>query len=174
MTIGSILLGLALLLVVGLIIARPLLKPQPRPKSRLTERQALLTQKEAVLTQISNLDFDHETGKVPETDYKQQRAQFMAEATDILRQLDILEGGVSGDGAPAKPQVASPARDTEADVEAAIARLRSKPAKEKPAKAEAATSNGKTKYCPQCGQPTDPDDKFCASCGHELLQPQHA
>jgi len=176
MTIGSILLGLAMLVLVGLFIARPLIKPESRSKQELTLRQALLTQKEALLIQIKNLDFDYETGKMPEADYRQQRDGLMVEATAVLKQLDALdEGEISADPA-LEPEMVASTSDTEAAIEAAIAARRTKPAPTSPtpAEIEPPSNNGKSNFCPQCGQSTDPDDKFCANCGHKLLQPQRA
>ena len=73
MTIGSIFLGLALLGLVGLYIARPLIKPESRSMPKLTTYQALTAQKEAILAQIRSLDFDYDTGKLTDADYHRQR-----------------------------------------------------------------------------------------------------
>jgi hypothetical protein len=190
MTIGSILLGLALLVLVVMYIARPLLATRMRSRrqrrlgtrSRTSNRQSLLAHKEALLAQIHALDFDFETGKLPETDYRQQRELLMSEATAVLRQIDEMDGEIEA-AAAAVPKQAVGGRksDPDAEIEAAVARLRvSTPAVaaevatevvgEEPARA----GNGQAKFCPQCGQPADPDDKFCAHCGHRLPQPQAA
>lgn len=176
MTFGSILLGLALLGLVGLIIARPLIKPAPRRKPRLTERQALQMQKEAVLTEIKSLDFDHDTGKLPDDEYHERRSQLMAEATAVLKKLDVLEETAQPAERVLETQETGPKGDVEDDIEKAVARLRAKPVEASSLRAETKTvggSNGKTNFCPQCGQPTDHGDKFCANCGHKLLKPQH-
>ena len=180
MTLGSILLGLALLILVGLIVARPLFKPDPRRnKHKLSKYDALLAQKEALLVQIRSLDFDYDTGKVPERDYKDLRANYMAEATAVLKRLDEL--GVS-------QEVSEPAQALLEDdqvleetisreIEAAVLSLRqstqeSNALSSKTAATDSAhAGNGKVKYCPQCGQPTDPEDKFCVNCGQQLRQP---
>lgn len=177
MTIGSLLLGLALLGLVGLFIARPLFKPNPRRKPRLTERQALQEQKEAVLIEIKSLDFDHDTGKLPDAEYEGRRSQLMAEATAILKKLDALGEAASPAEPVLDPQAVVPRRDVEEDIEKAIASLRVKPVEVAAVTAEdrpVSGMNGKTNFCPQCGQPTDRGDKFCTNCGHKLLKPQHA
>jgi len=66
MTIGSILLAVALLVGVALFVTRPLFVRDARRRRRMSEYQALQAQKEAVLVEIRALDFDHETGKVAE------------------------------------------------------------------------------------------------------------
>ena len=176
MTIGSIFLGLALLGLVGLYIARPLIKPDPRSMSKLTMHQALTAQKEAILAQIRSLDFDYDTGKLTDADYERQREEFMVEAEDIFRKLDELE---EHDGASEPVGAALTAGSTsglEDEIEAAVARRRTQPTTKAPEQVmtQVGTGNGKSKYCPDCGRPTDSNDKFCANCGHKLLNPQHA
>jgi len=185
MTIGSIFLGLALLVLVGLYLARPLLKPVPRSVSNMTPYQALIAQKEAILVQIRSLDFDYDTGIMNEADYQRQREEFMVEAEDIYRRLDeIEERGDIAEPVTAGLSAGSTA-DFESEIEAAIALRRSQPATPaqesnqpitkvpESSQPQPAANNGKSKYCPECGRPTDPDDKFCANCGHKLLNPQH-
>lgn len=154
MTAGSILLGSALFLLVALYLARPFLA-RPDTESRLTKRQNLLVRKEVYLDQIKTLDFDYETGKLPQEIYQRQRADLLVEASSILKQLDEVQGrvsaGLTGD--------AVEARDIE--IERAIARLRQ-------LSAGAAPSNGKKRFCTKCGQPADADDRFCAHCGNKL------
>ena len=176
MTIGSIFLALALLVLVSLYVARPLLKPVSRSRSRLTTYQALTAQKEAILVQIRSLDFDYSTGKLTDADYHRKREEFMVQAEDIYRRLDELEDQVATTEQPSATRTTGATSDIENEIEAAIARRRSHPAPEAPVSSQTpqpAASNGKTKSCPECGRPTEADDKFCANCGHKLLNPQH-
>lgn len=179
MTIGSIFLGLALLILVGLFITRPLIKRQPRRRSNTSAHQAMLAQKEAVLTQILNLDFDYDTGKVPESEYKKLRTDYIGEATAILKQLDALESGEEIVDSVAEKTDGEATKSQTAEIEAAIALLRQSPTKSAPSPLSTPpdlktySGNGKATYCTQCGQPADSTDKFCAFCGHKLPQPQH-
>jgi hypothetical protein len=177
MTIGSILLGIALLVLVGLFVTRPLIMPDPYRRRRTTERQRLVSQKEALLTLIRNLDFDYDTGKVSESDYKWQREGWVDQAAGILQQLDELDetldtGAVVSDMEPEKPQTKQ-LSDIEMDVEAAIESRRTATLKVtgKPA-GLSERANGRFRFCPECGLPIDPEDKFCSSCGHKLLLSQ--
>lgn len=149
MAIGSILLGLALLIVVGLFLARPLLIAKPQPTKQLTRRQQLEQNKDAYLSEIRALDFDHETGNIPQEVYEQQRAQLVQEAAAILKELDDLP---AEDG------------DVYSQLEAAVAARRHQ---------HAMSSNGHARYCTQCGQPLDAGDKFCSRCGQaqQIVQP---
>ena len=175
-SIGSILLGLALLGLVGLYVARPLLKTGPRSKQKLTTYQALTAQKEAILTQIRSLDFDNATGKLTDADYQKTREEFMVSAEAIFRQLDELEENDGTAELVDGERITSSRSDLEIDIETAVARRRTQSTVQalESSVTQSGSDNGKTRYCPECGRPTDPDDKFCANCGQKLLNPQHA
>jgi hypothetical protein len=144
MAIGSILLGLALLIIVGLFLARPILKAPPQSAVHSDRRRQLEEEKEAYLNEIRALDFDYETGKVPADVYEQQRAQLLIDAAAILKELDELP---ADDG------------DVYAQIEAAVTARRHQ---------HTISSNGQAGFCSQCGQPVDLDDKFCAHCGQPI------
>lgn len=168
MAIGSILLGVALFILVGLFVARPFLRAED-DEVALSERQLLLEEKEYLLDQIQALDFDHDTSKIPTELHELQRARLMEQATAVLQAIEVAGG------APIHTPVVEvdSAVDVDIEIEAAIARLRrqrgqKKTAPSAPAPATVATTNGHVRFCPQCGTPTDPGDKFCANCGHNL------
>jgi hypothetical protein len=156
MTIGSILLGVALLILVVLFLARPFVQRPTSPHLPRTKRQRLLAQKEAALTEIMALEFDYETGKIPAELYQPQRATMVAEAAALLQELDALP----------------PTDRIDAEIEAAIAQMRGQTAVTPPVTAPAAVlatgKNGHGRFCTQCGSPIDPGDKFCAHCGHKI------
>lgn len=158
MTTGSILLGLALLILIALFVARPLLQRPANDERRASSLVALTARKEALLRQIRELDFDHETGKIANELYEPQRAQLVAQAAALLQQMDEASATAAD---PIPP-------DVDAQIEAAVARLRTRPS---PA---ATSTNGSGGYCPQCGHPTDAGDRFCAACGHKLPAKQAA
>ncbi len=153
MTIGSILLGLALLIVVVLILARPLILHgrQASTDKPLSTRQQLLVRKESLLNQIRALDFDHDTKKIPEDVYTKQRGVLVAETADVLKQLDEL---------------GSENEAVYAEIETAVAQLR------QPNHQPVAATNGKAQFCNNCGQPVDPGDNFCTSCGQDMRKQQ--
>lgn len=144
-----------MLLLVGLFVARPLLQAEIAPRRARSERQRLLAQKEAALAQISVLEFDYETGKLPAEVYEQQRAAKIGEAAVVLEQLDQ---------ASRNPGI-------DAEIEAAVARLRGQAVAAAPGAAAPGvmTPAGQTaRFCSQCGAAVDSEDKFCAHCGHKL------
>ncbi len=168
MTLGSILLATALLLLVGVIVMRPLLATEQRRVLRMTERERLSAEKSALLTQIRALDFDYETGTLPEDTYQRERLILMQDAANTLRLLDGL------------PELES----VDARIEAAVAALRgrSEPASvngtalaensERQTSAvvedDGAIAEIKAAFCPQCGEKVMNKDKFCRSCGEKL------
>ena len=177
MSIGSLLLGATVLVLVGLFLARPFLLANTRFGQQKSLRQQLLAEKEAALAQIQVLEFDFETGTMPEEDYRQQRQKMVADAAEILKHLDELSGAVT----------TMPTKGVEREIESAVAKLRQRqprPAAPAPTAdiTKAAVSvpavegtsgagNGRVKFCSQCGQPVEEGDNFCAYCGHKIVQP---
>lgn len=141
-TIGSILFGLALIIVVGLFLARPFFKA-PEKVQAAGRRQQLAAQKAGILEAIRALDFDHDTGKLPDQEYEQQRAALMNDAATILKELDTM---------PAGPQD----EDIYAQIEAAVSTIRQQ---------RAGQTSTAVQFCTACGQGLDADDNFCPRCG---------
>lgn len=164
MTTGSILLGAALLLLVILLVTRPFLTFNRARRAYISERHQLETEKEALLLQIQQLDFDHDTGKIPSPIHERQRSVLVEEAAEVIKSLDNLKANGRAPGGRLQ------------EIEAAIARLRG-PAPSSEPEAEAGPPAptpvaGKTAFCPQCGAQVDRTDKFCANCGHALQRNQ--
>lgn len=147
-TIGSILMGLAILIVLGLFLARPFFKSSPQ-SVKVSQRHQLLTHKAAVLDSIRALDFDHDTGKLPDEEYERQRAVLMSDAAATLKALDEFP--------------ATQHDDVYAQIEAAIGRI-----KQQQAERVGAASH----FCPNCGQGLASDDNFCARCGQAVYAVQ--
>lgn len=108
MDLGSLLFGLALLLTIVFVAAQPLLERPAAPGSSTSTLEALQTERDAVLTALRDLDFDHATGKITADDHAAQRAGLVQRGAEVLRALDIQ----------------SPTDPTEADIEHAIAERR--------------------------------------------------
>ena len=172
MDIGSIFIILALLLLVGLFVSRPLFERKAVAVSREEhEHSHLMAERDRILNALQELDFDHTLGKIPESDYPAQRAALLQRGADILRQLDQfrpepfhesweeqVESAIAARrhqvDQPDKPRsMPTPADD---DLESLIAaRRRSKQEK---------TAG----FCPQCGRAVQVSDKFCPNCGSGL------
>ena len=147
MALGTLLFGLALFILVVLVVSWPLFgrnRPAVRPMSR---RDALEHERQSIVREIRELDFDYRTGKINAEDYKQLREAHLARGALILRELAALEHDALS--------------DPEQAIEAQVARLRTVSASD--GKSQAAPS-----ACPQCGQPVRQGDKFCPQCGAQL------
>ncbi len=132
----------------------------------------LTARRDAIYAALKDAEFDRETGKLADEDYRVVRTRYMTEAAQVLRQLDQLT-----------PE-AEAALD--AEIERAVATLRSNgkqvslPDDYSPDLIEvvnaevaslirhAATSGQYALTCPDCGQPYRPGDTFCAACGASL------
>jgi hypothetical protein len=180
MDIGSILLILALMILVGVYILRPVME---RKSVLVTEEDrsesALLAERDRILDAIQELDFDHTMGKIPAEEYPMQRAQLLQRGADILRQLDTTQDAV-------------PSNDADVRLEAVISARRAVPVMangEEPSQppapqaapaglpssddeledlisARRSSNQGKAAgFCHRCGQAIQQNDHFCANCG---------
>lgn len=101
----------------------------------------LLAQRDAAFQALRELNFDHRVGKITDEDFVAFEAHLKQVAADALRALDAWEAEA----------------DDKLDraIERAVRQRRA---------ASGPTGLG----CPACGQPSKPDDKFCAVCGAAL------
>jgi hypothetical protein len=169
------------LLIVGTFayVFRPLIDAKDRKSWSYSEAgtaaltvDELIARRDAIYAALKDAEFDRETGKLAEEDYQFIRTRYMAEAAQVLRQIDRLA-----------PE-AEAALD--AEIESAVAQLRSDDEGDAPGdgyspdlvetvEAEVASlvkhtaAAGKHALaCPDCGQPYQPGDVFCAACGASL------
>jgi hypothetical protein len=171
------LIGLAILIAVAAIVARPLLfgpssdwgvgrfvAHRSEAARRMDERARLLERRVAIYTALRELDFDHETDKVSDAEHARQRAELVEDGVAVLRQLDRLEAAQAG-ADPIEAAISALRRGQETPataglavaLEAAIGDLRTGPA-----------ANGGQRLCPACGAPAAHGDSFCANCGAAL------
>ncbi len=128
MQIIAILIGLVLLAAIAFYVSRPIVQ-QRRGGADATVMASLEAQRDAVYSQIRELDMDHATGKMNDEDYHQARNDLVAQAAALLKQID---GVLSVPMAPASIAAATlPAAAVSAadDVEALIAARRKSPAR---------------------------------------------
>jgi NADH pyrophosphatase NudC (nudix superfamily) len=154
MNIGAILVGFALLIGGGAYIARPLFERSSGKRQWQTgnanPQTGLVKRRDAIYALIRELDADHQTGKTNDEDYQTLRERHVADGIAILKQLDDLKD-------------ASNRTALEAEIEARVQALR-----QAPAAPRSIDRSEPTRFCSQCGHPTDPEDRFCAHCGAAL------
>lgn len=96
MGLGSVLLILALLILVALFVARPLVEGENLDWRGDPERSTWLAERERVLDALLELDFDHQLDKVPDEVYAVQRQRLLAQGAEALKHLDALDKGQTG------------------------------------------------------------------------------
>ncbi len=193
--LGALLIILALLVIVGGVIARPFLAHRSEntrlPAARYSE---LLAERDRVLDAIQELDFDHAMGKLESQEYRQQRAGLVQRGASILQTLDRWHESLNGSGrlpvAPASasenveelvPEVAasdpvsdeglSPGEGGSSRAVAGAARAATMSIDddiEKLITARRQDRDGKSVgFCHRCGHVLQEQDRFCARCGAE-------
>ncbi|GAB4262649.1 MAG: hypothetical protein Kow0080_00190 [Candidatus Promineifilaceae bacterium] len=146
MSIGAILIGLALVIITIPIVASPVMNKQRErfflegKPEKMTASQAY----QAALTALRDLDFDHDLGVVSDEDYPVLRTQLLAEAVSAREATGF-----------------SKKDDIEARIEAAIRARRKKRPLPNPSPAQPAAAV----TCYQCGAEMEPADRFCTACG---------
>jgi len=178
MDIGSLFLILALAILVGLYITRPLFQrhkalPQKDTLQVSPEEHALsalLAERDRALTALQELDFDYLLGKIPEEDYPEQRQALLQRGAEILRQLDQAQTGRSEPLAEERLEaILTERRQAQAAIGNNGKNGKSRPpddaiealiATRRRSRQEKAAG-----FCPKCGGPVQQTDRFCPKCG---------
>jgi hypothetical protein len=84
--------GLVLLLLVGLVVLRPLFRPEPEEPADDEGRASLEAAKEAKYREIRDAELDFRMGKLSEDDYRATDRELRAQAIDILKRIDAIDG----------------------------------------------------------------------------------
>ncbi len=182
MDIGSLFLLLALLILIGLFIARPLLDREaiavtPEADKKEHELSTLLAERDRVLKALEELDFDNAMGKIPEGDYPGQRERLLMQGADVLRKLDVIDGDISDAEIEQRIEAAiAERRSTSADPGEAMSTEQSRAVtvdaddevEVQLAARRRARQDKSAGFCPKCGRPVQKSDRFCPKCGHAL------
>ncbi|HLD93222.1 MAG TPA: hypothetical protein VI703_03380 [Anaerolineales bacterium] len=88
MALGSLLLFLALLIIVGLIVAHPLFEMSEGEAEIGASGSKWLAERERVLDALAELDADWQLGKVPEEIYAKQREQLVAKGAQAIEEIE--------------------------------------------------------------------------------------
>ena len=137
-TLAAALVGLLALFVV----LRPLIwsTPDEEPVFEPVEQEE--TPRGVALLALKEIEFDRETGKLSDEDYRFLKEKYTAQAIEALR---------------AEEAVKAP-DDVEALVAHRVRALRS----------AAASAPPDARGCPTCGPRPEPDAAFCSTCGSRL------
>jgi len=90
----ELVLVLALVAVVAVVLLAPLRTgdAERRAAEESAEHAELAAARDAKYREIRDAELDYRTGKLAEAEWRAQDRQLRAEAIDILRRLDALEG----------------------------------------------------------------------------------
>lgn len=129
------------------------------------EVSELLSQKDAALFAINELQSDYEIGSLSQGDYQELRGKYEEKAVALIKTMDELRAvrgldEISHIDEEIEARVSSLRRvknTPEQDIEARVLNLRS---------TKKVTPEGKA--CPGCGAPLQPDAVFCSRCGVAL------
>ncbi|HVL94332.1 MAG TPA: hypothetical protein VM266_00585 [Solirubrobacteraceae bacterium] len=88
----DLLIVLAVLALVMWLVVAPLRRPEVTAAAGAAERDELEALKEAKYREIRDAELDHRTGKLSDEDYRSIDRALRAEAVEILRRLDALDG----------------------------------------------------------------------------------
>ncbi len=88
MNAGAVLVGLAFMLVAGIILADPFLKRRQKAEVKTTfPKTSLSDRSQEVLLTLRDLDFDFQTGKLTEMDYDRIRSDHIAQAATLIQDM---------------------------------------------------------------------------------------
>ena len=139
-TVTAALMGLLALFVV----LRPLIWPSPPAHPVIEPVEQEETPRGVALLALKEIEFDRETGKLSDEDYRFLKEKYTAQAIDALR---AEEGAMVP------------------EVEALIAR------RVRALRSAAASAPPGAPICPTCGPRPEPDASFCSACGGRLPAP---
>jgi hypothetical protein len=106
MDIGSILIGLALLILAGFLVAWPLIDQRPQLGPGPSEADRLRQERDQLLTALRDLDFDYSLGKLQAEDYAPLRADLVSRGAEVLKKLDAATQTPEASPRPAVPDEA--------------------------------------------------------------------
>ena len=140
-TLAAALIGVLALFVV----LRPLIWPPPAEDPVVEPVEQEETRRGVALLALKEIEFDLETGKLSDEDYRFLKEKYTTQALEALREEERSE-------AP---------DDVEALVAHRVRALRS----------AAATAPPGAPVCPTCGPRPEADAAFCSTCGSRLPAP---
>jgi hypothetical protein len=136
----GVIVGLALAVAAVVAIILPLREAPESALEDTSTKADLMARRDSAYQVLRDLDSDFEAGKLSEEDYRPMRVQSLAQAAEIMAQLDAAQ------------VPAAPAAETGS--------------KRLPGRRRA--PQDADKFCPHCGASRGADDAFCRKCGKPL------
>jgi len=96
--------GILLVLAVVALVLSPLVRGLEAPLTDGPDRLAALRElhalRDVAYETLRDLEFDFQSGKISEADYKELGDRYRAEAVDIVRRIDDIAPGERGQATP--------------------------------------------------------------------------
>ena len=141
------------------LILQPLVAPGPSRPPVYEPPEPEETARGVALTALKEIEFDRETGKLSDEDYKFLKRKYTGEALAALR----AEAAEAAEAAPAGTSATNGAGPGGADdVEVMIA------ARVRALRSAATSAPPGVPVCPTCGPRSEADAVFCSSCSRRL------
>lgn len=133
-------------------------------ETELKRIEELVAKRAVLINALREVEFEYETSKVTEKDYKAFRARYERQAVAVMRELDAIHGGRGWEERieeEIRERLGMPPEEAEPDVSAP------EPVEQEQAE-EPVEADGEEMaelVCAKCGAELEPDDKFCGQCG---------
>ncbi len=157
MNLGAIFVGLALVILVLPVVFDPFRRPSPARRS--AARTPAADSHERALLALRDLEFDYQTDKITEADYRAIRAELLAQAARAIearkKEEEILEEIIRKRRQRKKEAAICP------QCEAAL---------QESDRFCPSCGHARINPCPACGHENRTEDRFCSHCGQQLEQ----
>jgi len=154
MNIESIMLLLGILFLTIAYISRPFVLLITGSGNKDGSEFELKAERERLILNIQDLDFDYKMGKIPQADYPLRRTELLERGAKIMAQLD-RKLPKSSSNRPAT-KITGESIDFDELIEEMILKRRS---------SQKEHTGG---FCPDCGKVVLITDRFCPNCGHAI------
>jgi len=151
MEFSSLLIVIFIFVLSGVFIMRPFLVNEEAPRKTGSSRiDSLLAEKERLLLAIEDLDLEFELEKISSEEHNRNRDILLAEASEVIKQLDKLQKTGSS-----KKKTSTPPKADD-DLERMIIERRQQ------------LQSEKSLACPKCSKAVEKGAQFCSHCGEAL------
>ncbi|MBI5879519.1 MAG: zinc ribbon domain-containing protein [Chloroflexi bacterium] len=145
----GVVIGIVLAVAAVVLVALPFRAAEDDDASEVPLTD-LLARREMAYQLLRDLDLDFQSGKLAEDDYRPMHVQALAQAAEIVAQIDAYEASVDDEAEP---------DETDADVKDIASAA---------AAVAPASAGSPAAFCSYCGTERHDDDLFCRKCGRNL------